>query len=480
MVGGIILAALGAASFRFGDSLGPDRLSGKNLYIPHAEYAQTASKNPTLLVGLPSVAFRGGHTAVRQETGADNIQDIVTDGPGETFEEVYQKLHQYYVEGIPSDTVLAHGAGQAMLASLGDPQSRFVDAAEMKEIQSEITGTYHGLGAVTEVKTLKHGDPASKTDPGYTEYRLTVVAPISGSPAEKAGLKTGDVITEIDGKWIATYDPVAAAAKQLKGVQDDPVSFNKLAAQIQKQVENAISLSDGENKLNQSSQTPMTLTVERAGEAKPLKVTVDLSPTTSVTPVVAHSLPGGVGYIRINQFVDGADKDFNTALSNFGNDVKGLVIDLRDSPGGQLSVAKAIAEKLSAQPVLAIEQKKGKTETKIALSSSRQIVCPVAVLVNGGTASTSELLASALHDGGAKLVGQQTFGDATDVVPVVLKDGSGFTMAVGQFFTASHASLTGGLKPDIAIPDSAGPDEYLNQAIGTLSGRVAVVPTNRG
>ena len=408
------------------------------------------------------------------------MQDVVIDGPGATFEEVYQLLKRNYVEGVPDESKLGHGAAAAMLASLGDPESRFVDVGQMKELQGEIGGSYHGLGAVTDVRTLKHGDPDSKEDPGYTEYRLTVVAPLPGSPAEKAGLRPNDVITEINGKWLATYDPVAAAAKQLKAMQDDPVSFNKLATQIQKQVENALSLSDGEDQLRQTASVPLTLTIERPGEPKPLKIPVDVSATTTVTAIVAKSLPNGIGYIHVAQLIDGSDKDFASAVENFGNDLKGLVVDLRDTPGGQLEAAKGIAEKISSSPSLGIDQKKGKQESTIALKPSKQVACPVVVLVNGGTANTAELLAASLRDGGGKIVGQKTFGDPMDVAPVVLRDGSGFTMTVGKFFTASHGSLADGLKPDVVVPDTASPDEALNQAIGTLSGRVAVIPSTRG
>ena len=474
---------MGVASFRLGDSLGPDRSLGKNLYSPRTELAQADPHGNLLLTGLSSGSPSSTHATVRQASDTDNLQDIVTDGPGETFEEVYQLLKRNYVdwkEGVNDDSQLAHGAASAMLASLGDPKSRFVDANQMKELQAEIDGIYHGIGAVTDVKTLVHGDPKSKTAPGYTEYRLTVVAPLVGSPAEKAGLQAGDAITEIDGKWLATYDPVAAATKQLKAVQDDPVAFNKLATQIQKQVENAMSLSDGEDKLTQTSATPLVLTVERAGEAKPLKITIDVSGTTTVTPIVARSLPNGVGYIHINQITPGSEKDFQTALDNFGNDLKGLVLDLRNTPGGQLGAAKEIAQKISNGKVFGISEKKGKITSVIALKSAKQINCPVVVLINAGTASTAELLAAELHDSGSKLVGQTTFGDSMNVVPVVLRDGSGFTMTVGKFYTASHAPFTSGIKPDIVVPSTASSDELLNQAIGTFTGRVAVVPTTRG
>ena len=115
--------------------------------------------------------------------------------------------------------------------------------------------------------------------------------------------------------------------------------------------------------------------------------------------------------------------------------------------------------------------------TPIAITSAQAVTYPVSVLINGGTANTAELLASALQSKGAKLVGSPTFGDASDVKVISLKDGSGFTMTIGKLMTVSKSDFGGvGLKPDIAVPDAAGSDEPLNRAVGVLAGREARLP----
>ena len=195
------------------------------------------------------------------------------------------------------------------------------------------------------------------------------------------------------------------------------------------------------------------------------------------------ALPGGIGYLKIVQFTTGADKDFATALAGFG-DLKGLVLDLRNSPGNpqevgsSLDVASAIAAKLTSSQTLGYLETKGKKVQPILVTPDANAVYPISVLVNEGTAGAAELLATALQTKGAKLVGSKTFGAATDVKLITLRDGSGFTMTVGKLTTATHGAFDGtGIKPDVAVPSTAG-DEPLNRAIGLLSGRVARLPSN--
>ena len=162
-------------------------------------------------------------------------------------------------------------------------------------------------------------------------------------------------------------------------------------------------------------------------------------------------MPGGVGYIKITQFTDGADTQFDTALSSLDpTSLKGLVLDLRDCPGGLRDVGAAIAAKLTTATTLGILETKGKKQTPLAITPAKTVACPIVVLVNGGTANTAELLAATLQAGGSKLIGTTTFGDASDVKPIALHDGSGFTMTVGKLLTAQDKDFADvGIKPDI-------------------------------
>ena len=473
LAGVLIVGALTAGAFAAGSHFGPTKPVGRNLYHPDVAAAATGPQVKLASAGQTAQEPRG------TDADADPVEDMSSDGPGATFQQVYLLIKRHYVDAVPTDSKLGHGAAAAMVASLGDPDSRFVEAPEMAELNGESKGQYRGLGAALAVRRIAHAKEADL--PEYTEYQLTVVAPLPGSPAEKAGLKAGDVITAINGQWVYNDQFVYDQTKALKAVQEDPVSFNKLVTTLQKKIDGSVSLADAQTKLDDPAVKTISLSVTRAGTPQPLALTLDTSAPTAVSPVTARSLPGGIGYVKIAQFTPDADKDFATALAGFGTDPKGLILDLRDSPGGLLDVGTAIAARLAPLSSLGYVETKGKKSAPIVVTAGQALTCPIAVLVNRGTANTAELLASALQSKGAKLVGSPTFGDASDVKVIQLRDGSGFTMTVGKLLTATQAEFAGvGLKPDVAVPDAAGTDEPLNRAVGVVSGREARVPTSRG
>ena len=478
LAGVVIVGALTVGAFAAGTHLGPAKPVGHNLYHPAIADAPAGARVLVASAGHPG-AMAQGSQGTDAASDADLTEDLTADGPGATFQTVYQLIKRHYVDAIPDDSKLGHGAAAAMVASLQDPDSRFIEAPELAEMNNEAKGAYRGIGAALAVRRIAH--PKDADVPAYTEYRLTVVAPLPGSPAEKAGLLPGDVITAINGQWVYNDQFVYNQTKALKAVEEDPVAFNKLVTTLQKKIDNSVSLSDAQTKLDDPAAKTVSLTVTRAGLAQLPALTLDTSASTSVAPIAARSLPGSIGYIKINEFTSGADKDFANALAGFGTDPKGLIIDLRNSPGGLLDVGTAIAARLAPLPSLGSVETKGKKISAISVTSAPAVTCPIAVLINGGTANTAELLAAALQSKGAKLVGSSTFGDASDVKVIELRDGSGFTMTVGKLMTVSQADFAGiGIKPDIAVPDAAGSDEPLNRAVGVLAGRVARVPSNRG
>ena len=422
----------------------------------------------------PSAKVAQSGPDTNPDDSADATGDFGADSPAVTFQQVYQLVKRHYVDPLPTDAKFGHGAAAAMVASLQDPDSRFLEAPEVAELNGQSSGTYHGLGAALAVRRIAHVKTADL--PAYTEYRLTVVAPLPGSPAEKSGLQPGDTITSIGGQWIYNDEWVYTQTKALKALQDDPVSFNKLVSTLQKRIDGSVSLADTQTKLEDAAVKSITLTITRAGSAQPIPVTLDTTAVTTVPAVTSRSLPGGIGYIKVNQFTTDADKEFAAALTGFGTDSKGLVVDLRDCPGGLLESGAAIAARLTSAPALGYVETKGKKIQTIAITPSTKVTCPIAVLVNGGTANTAEMLAAALQSGGAKLVGTKTFGDATDVKLILLRDGAGFTMTVGKLLTTGHGEFGGlGIKPDVAAPDTPGSD-VLDRAVGVLSGRVARLP----
>lgn len=486
LVGCAAVLILAAAMFAWGARLAPESHAGQDLYR-----AQNVAANPIAEtqgnVVLASVSAKRGRIAdAAPRSGAASAASDDATSPAATFQDIYILLKRNFVDGVPDDSKLGHGAAAAMIASLQDPDSRFFEPAEFTEVQHEADGRFAGIGAVLAVRTKIQpkaaDDPTRDKDhPDNLSYQLTVVAPIPGSPADKAGLRTGDVITDIDGHWIATYDLVSAESKQLKEVQDknDPVALNKLVDALQKKLDNGLTLAQAQNQLTTASAKPLALSVTRPGAASPLTITVQPVAETTIQPVSARVLTGNVGYIKVNEFNASTAEAFKAALSSVGDDPKGIILDLRDATGGSLAAGAAVVSHLSTARLLGYEVTKGNKISPIPITPAKAVLGPVEVLINGGTANAGELAASALQGAGAKLIGTQTFGDASDIESVALRDGSGFTMTVGQLLTSSKTNFEGvGIKPDIMVNDTSGADAILNRAMMEISGRVARLPAD--
>ena len=478
--GTLLIGALAVGAFAAGTHFGPAQAVGHNLYQP----APAAPAHPAVVLASAGETAQGGRNdgeSIGPDTDPhDSAQFLSETSPGATFAQVYALIERNFVDPLPTDAQMAHGAASAMLSSLQDPDSRFLEAPEVAELNAESKGTYKGIGAALAVRHIAH--PKAGDIPAYTQYSLVVVAPLPGSPAEKAGLVAGDTIKTINGQWIYDDSYIYAQTKALKAVQDDPVTFNKLLSALQKKIDGSLSLSQAQTKLTDPTLKTLTLSAEvgRMNAARPAPMTLDTSVPTVVAPVSARSLPGGIGYLRVAAFTTGADKEFGAALAGFGNAPKGLVLDLRNSPGGLLEVGTAIAGKLSSVQTLGYLETKGKKVQPLTVTPDSPLTCPIVVLINSGTANTAELLASALQSKGAKLVGDTTFGDASDVKLITLRDGSGFTMTVGKLTTAAHGVFGGiGVKPDVVLPNTNG-DAPLDRAISVLTGRVARVPASSG
>lgn len=489
LLGGLAVSTLAVATFAWGLHLGPERHAGRDLFQSQAHGLRTAQAPLGAGGIILTSAHAGARRAAETGTGSPAAEDQVMDdmsgtSPASTFQQVYYLLKRNYADGDPNDTILAHGAASAMLSSLQDPASRFLEPAEFAEVKREAQGHYDGIGAVLSVRTRV--TPKAADDPtrdkdhlSNTTYQLTVVAPLPGSPAEKAGLKTGDIITDIDGHWIQTYDLVSAQYKEIKSLQDknDTPALNKLVEVLQKKLDTALTLNQAQTKLSDPTVKTLTLAVSRPGQAAPLTMTLDTATPTTVDAVTSQSLSDGVGRIKINLFNADTAAAFETALNGLGTAPKGIVLDLRDATGSDQEAAAAVAARLSSVKTLGERVTKGRKITPIAVTPASAVTCPITVLVNGGTANAAELLAAALQSGGAKLIGAPTFGDDMDVRAIALRDGSGFTLTVGQLLLPSGTTFSGGLKPDIAVPDAPGMDSPLSRAVLELSGRVARIPT---
>lgn len=320
-----------------------------------------------------------------------------------TFLQVYDLVKSEYLESEVKDTELVYGAIRGMLTSLDDPYTRFMDPKAFKGMQDERQGSFSGIGIQI----------------GMKDKQLSVISPIEGTPAHRAGLQAGDAIIEVDGK------PTKDMA-----------------------IEEAVTLIRGPRG------STVKLTIMREGLSKP-KV-VPITRDNIVTKAVkAEEMDGGIGYIRLNTFMSNdAPKEIREALNKFKNK-KGIILDLRGNPGGLLPNAVDIGSMfIKDGPIVQIVNREG--EKQYLKASGKQIVdpkMPVVVLVDGGSASASEILAGALQDTKrAQLIGTKTFGKGLVQTVHSLSDGSGVAITTNKYLTAAgHDINKKGIEPDIIV-----------------------------
>ncbi len=365
------------------------------------------------------------------------------------FWDAYDAITQLYVGDAKEKTVV-EGAIRGMFQSLGDPYSAYLSPADFKQTLQDVAGQFEGIGATIGTRTAA-GATSSCTTIG-PDCQMVVIEPLSGSPAEKAGLRAGDQITAIDGKTVdgLTLDTATAKVRGPKG-------------------------------------TTVTLTVQRAG--KQLSIPIVRAVITQ-KEVVSKSLANGtVGYIDLSGFSPTSADDFVAALTA---DVKAgqkkIVVDLRNNPGGYVDAARTIASQFIGSGVLFWQVDAQGHETPTDALPGGVATDPaikVVVLINSGSASASEILAGALQDNHrATLVGEHSFGKGTVQEWITLPDNTGgFRLSVAKWLTPDkHWVYPKGLTPDVAmtVPSNvpAGTDPVLERALQELgvSSASAIVP----
>lgn len=321
-------------------------------------------------------------------------------------------LKDYYYKDLDMDK-LQEGAIRGMLESLEDPYTVFMNREEYDSFMTHTMGTYEGVGLVVE-----------RGEDGY----ITVVAPIEDTPSERAGIKSADKIIKVDHK----------------DVSGD-------------QLEQAVSMMKG------PGGTKVILTIFREGVEKPFDVTITREEIRLKT-IKSQVLEGDIGYIRISTFDDKTYDDFNSALKDLSKSgIRGLLIDLRSNPGGLLDVVVDIADVLMGKGLIVYtEDKQGNRKEEV--SNAGEIDLPMAVLVDEGSASASEILAGALQDSETGvIVGTKTFGKALVQTVQELKDGTAIKVTIAQYYTPKGRSIQGeGIMPDyvVELPEDAVMGEY--------------------
>jgi carboxyl-terminal processing protease len=329
------------------------------------------------------------------------------------FTDVLGLLQKEYVEETDSKD-LVYGAIKGMLETL-DPHSGFMPPDMYKEMQEETKGRFEGLGI--EI-TIKDGI-------------LTVVSPIEETPAFKAGILAGDQILKIDGE----------STKNL-------------------------SLIDSVKRLRGPKGTNVTITIMREGFTKPRDVplTRDVIPIRSVR---YELLEKQYGYIRISQFQEKTENEFDKAVKTLEEEgkgaMKGLILDLRNNPGGLLDQAVKVADYfIDSGLIVSMEGRKEDQKMKFyAHPQGTMARFPLVVLVNGGSASGSEIVAGAIQDHSRGiLVGTQTFGKGSVQTIFPLKDGSGLRLTTARYYTPNGRSIQAkGIIPDIIVNPLLPPEE---------------------
>jgi len=318
------------------------------------------------------------------------------------FAEVLTQVKKHYVEDTPTKD-LVHGAVRGMLATL-DPHSSYMTPDMFKEMQVETRGEFGGLGIQIGVK----------------EHRITVIAPIEGTPAHAAGIESGDVITKVDD--FSTKD---------------------------------LTLMEAVQKMRGPKGTEVTLTVERESSKTPLQFTI-IRDTIKIQSVRSRVLDERIGYVRISQFQESTAEDLGDKLAELKeSNVQGLIVDLRNNPGGLLSAAVGVSEQFleSDKLVVSIKGRDGRKDEYRARMQSEHYEYPMIILVNQGSASASEIVAAAMQDWGkAVIIGKTTFGKGSVQTILPLSDGSGLRLTTAKYYTPRGESIHKvGVKPDIEV-----------------------------
>ena len=321
------------------------------------------------------------------------------------FTEIFSKIKSDYVENIEDSTLLKN-AIRGMLQGL-DPHSAYLDKDSYKELQEGTSGEFGGLGI----------------EVGYEDGFVKVISPIDDTPAKRAGIKAGDLIIRLDGKSVKGIS-LMVAVKMMRG---------KPGSEIE-------------------------LTILRGGEEKPFNVTI-VRDIITVKNIKAETIESAFGYIRISNFqihtVDDLSKALTKLESENNNMLKGLVLDLRNNPGGLLNAAVGVSDLFLDEGLIVYTEGRVKgSKLKFNAKPSEMFKdIPIIVLVNGGSASASEIVAGALQDHRrAIIMGERTFGKGSVQTILPMNDETALKLTTARYYTPSGRSIqASGIEPDMIV-----------------------------
>ena len=328
-----------------------------------------------------------------------------SDGIGSKVEAKLNALNsvlsdKFYFDNVDDETA-ANNIYKAYLSSYGDKYTVYYTPEEYQSLMESTSGTFYGIGAVCQ-----------KSDEGG----IVIVEPYSNAPAYKAGVRKGDRVIKVDGKDIMDMD-LSAAVALIKGDKG----------------------------------TQVKLTVVRDGQTMDFSITRD---AVNIKTVDYEMREDSIGYIIISQFDDVTTEQFKDALNDLQNQgMKGLVIDVRSNPGGVLSVVVDIVDQIVPKGLIVYTEDVDGNRKEYNGKSNNELSIPIAVLVDGNSASASEIFAGALQDyGKAKIIGTQTFGKGIVQTIQPLTDGSAIKYTVAKYYTPKGQDIHGhGVTPDIVV-----------------------------
>jgi carboxyl-terminal processing protease len=384
---------------------------------------------------LVSGVLAGGASA----SAAESVDDVSL-RPLETFQEVLTHIRKQYVSPIKSERELTYGAIRGLLSTLREPPyddrySRFLDPEEYRSFLEENEGHFGGIGAelgVREVKippspSAKAGEaircPVCGTDVSNPkQYQVVIIAPLPDSPAERAGLRAGDHILRVN---------------------DAPTAN--------------LALADTVRRIKGPPGTAVNLVISRERVAEPLTIKVTRA-VISVRSAEYKPLPGHVGYLRVSTFNDTTADLVKKAMRDMrAAGVGGLLLDLRNNPGGGLDVCIEVASQFVGKgPVVYIQERGQPRQPREATDGARRINLPLVVLINNGSASAAEILAGAIQDDHlGKLVGVPTFGKGLVQTVFPLRDGSALALTTARYLTPELRDIDHkGITPDVVAEQS--------------------------
>lgn len=346
----------------------------------------------------------GNNVSTNLTTEADSDNSLMSKAVKSKLNRIKSIIDTYYLDEIDEDKMV-EGMYKGLVSSLKDPYSVYYTKDEFAALMESSSGSYCGIGAYVS-QDVKTGV-------------ITIVKPFEGGPAYEVGILPGDIIYKVSGKE-ATGKDLSEIVSKMKGEEG----------------------------------TTVDLEIIRAGESEPIKLTIERR-TVEVPTISYEMLDNKVGYIQIAEFDEVTGPQFRSAITDLDNQgMKGLVIDLRNNPGGLLDTVCDMLDRMLPEGLIVYTEDKNGTRTEEVKSTAEESFDkPLVVMINGNSASASEVFAGAIQDYGiGTILGTTSFGKGIVQSVIPLSDGSGVKVTVSKYYTPKGRNIHEiGIEPDVVV-----------------------------